>query len=338
MSVSHEVWEVLEPGGTAPLSSIVEEQYLQREIDQIYDRLEDRGNDAEERRDLRDIPTYAIDPAYARDRDDAVSIQRDYSDGVLDGYTAHVHIVDVPEYVENDTIIDRYAQQQGFTIYGGKPDHMLPQEIVDEIGFVEQEERLANTIECSFDADGHLEGYDMYRSIVNVDRTLSYDEADHYVKQSKTAPWAGESAAEMIRTLEDGAFLSTRLAEEADRSTGQSTSHRIIDEFMIKANEIGANELLAAGEGLYRIHTHEGRERNSQPRARYAPSCKEHQGLGVPEYAHLTSPLRRYPDLVNWRIIRGEDRPHHDLDHLADHLNRQEQYIDDRELEKVLGL
>lgn len=339
MSVNYEVWEALDDSVEAPLSRLVDERRLEQEVDRVYDELRgDADRYAADREDLRDVSTYAIDPAGARDRDDAFSIDRDYEDGSLEGYTAHVHIVDVPHYVTEDSTIDRYAEQQGFTVYGAGTNHMLPEPLVEEIGFVEQEDRLANTIEYSFDADGQMEGYDIYRSVVNVDRTLTYDDADHYVKQPKNAPWANRDTREMIRSLEDGAFLSQQLAQNADRTNGNSAAHRIIDEFMITANEIGANELLATGRGLYRVHVDEDASERGYctARARYSPECKEHDGLGLTEYAHLTSPLRRYPDLVNWRILWQDADGEKGLEELAEHLNEQERYIDNREFDELM--
>lgn len=332
-----EMWEVADTD-ESPLSHIVDEYYMQHELQEFYDEVTDLDAYADERTDLREVPTYAIDPAGAEDRDDAFAVEREYDDGELEGYTAWVHVADVPHYVEAESVIDDYAAQQGFTIYEvDDAKHMLPEDIVQEAGFAERQDRLANTMELSFDDDGMLQDYDIYPSIVSTDRAMSYDDADYYVKQSKNAPWAGQETGELIRSLEDASFLTGKLARDSDRSTGsRSTAHRIVEEFMIKANEIGANELLAAGKGLYRIHA-DSFDREHEGTAHYSPECHEHNGLGLNQYAHFTSPIRRYPDLVNWRILYDEtDKTEQDLQDLATHLNTQETLIENREMDALI--
>lgn len=336
MSVEYEMWEVVESQEESDISRLVDRYRMARELEQIRDELEDVSAYAEERVDLRDLDTYAIDPVEAQDQDDAFSIQREMDgEGRINGYTAWVHIADVSHYIEEGSTIDRYAKQQGFTVYG--PDdanHMLPEEIAESVSFSEREDNLANTVELSFDGEGSLQFYDIYPSIVNTDRTMTYDVANYTMWQSENRPWTSAPTMQVKEDLQDAAFLSTRLADAGDRAFGRDASRRIIEEFMIKANEIGANELLAAGRGLYRNHLNDDFSKHGNGReAYYSPRCREHDGLGMDRYAHLTAPIRRYVDIVNWRIIKEEtDRTEYELHDLATHLNSQQSRFKGSEL------
>ena len=79
-------------------------------------------------------------------------------------------------------------------------------------------------------------------------------------------------------------------------------------------------------------------------RARYAPTVEGHFGLNLPAYVHMTSPIRRYPDLVNQRILlaalQGESPPYSraELEHIAEAVNAQEQHVREAKQNHFLAL
>lgn len=301
---------------------------IHQEIEEIYDQLRDVDEAAEDRRDLRDIPTYTIDPEGAKDFDDAIAVQKEYDDGSLSGYRAWVHIADVPHYIDDDGAIDAVVQRRAFTEYRPEPvTHMLPEDLVQKFSLVEGRDQLANTIELQFDDDGAVETYDIYRSVIETDRNLSYEQANSYATMPSGSPALGARGEELVHDLEELSFLTRRLASQAGRThTDREPAYRIVEELMLTANELGADALRQNDTGIYRVHDGVHEE------AEYTPHCDRHAGLDTEPYAHFTAPIRRYSDIINWRLYWDEfGGSDDDLERIADHLNRREAAIEQHE-------
>ncbi len=301
------------------------EDTLQQEVEDIYAQLSHTQGEREERHDLRDVATYTIDPGDAKDFDDAISVEKEYDDGRLSGYRAWVHIADVPYYIDEGSAIDTVTQQQAFTEYIPEPvTHMLPADLSQKFSLTAGRNRLTNTFELEFDADGALESYDIYRSIINTDRNLSYEQANEYVSTPGSSPTLGKREREVVRDLEELSFLTQRLTSRADREyRDRTTAYRVVEELMLTANELGAEELRERDAGIYRVHEGSGAG------AEYAPYDDRHAGLDTEPYAHFTSPIRRYSDVVNWRIYWDEfSGDNDDIAAIADYLNDREAIIE----------
>lgn len=174
-----------------------------------------------------------------------------------------------------------------------------------------------------------MEAYAIYPSLIETDRNLSYEQVDNYVKHLKTDPGMSEQQTALVEQLEDVSFLTLQLAKESERDGGErTTSHRIIEELMIKANQVGAQELQDTGSGLYRVHP------GPNQCAGYALESSGHYGLSLEDYAHFTSPIRRYNDFVNWQILSGKDYDADELKEIAAHVNQREIELEDKSRHK----
>jgi ribonuclease R len=126
------------------------------------------------RRDLRNRFIFTIDPADAKDFDDALSV--DYIDGQL---RLGVHIADVSAYVEWDSALDLDARRRATSVY--LPDRvipMLPPQISDELCSLRpNEDKLAFTIDMLMNSDGSVAATDFYPSLIRSSTRLTYDEA-----------------------------------------------------------------------------------------------------------------------------------------------------------------
>ncbi len=233
--------------------------------------------DLSRRRDLRTLPTFTIDPASARDFDDAISAQAG-EDGTI---RVWVHIADVAGYVPARSAIDREAYRRGTSVYvPGAVEPMLPGRLSNEVcSLVQGEDRLAVTVEMTISTDGGsssrlVRGPSMYRSVIRSMARLDYDRVDRIFAGAERAldPWArpladARAAAAVLQAGREGKSAVVLQSAEPefcfDRDghvTGselvpQTESHRLIERLMIAANEAVAGVL----EGrriptLFRVH------------------------------------------------------------------------------------
>ncbi len=227
------------------------------------------------RRDLRDLTTFTIDPASARDFDDAISAEA-RGDG---GWRVWVHIADVAAYVTPRSSIDREAYRRATSVYvPGAVEPMLPRALSnDACSLVPGDARATVTVEMTIGARG-VSGASLYRSLIRSDERLDYDRVDRIFDGAEAArdPWGGplaaaRSAAAALGALRDGR-AGGRAAVVVDSSepefafdragdvvgvtlSAQTESHRLIEMLMIAANEQVAAFLEERRiPTLYRVH------------------------------------------------------------------------------------
>jgi ribonuclease R len=222
---------------------------------------------ASARVDLRDLPTFTIDPDDARDFDDAVSARRE--DGRV---RVWVHIADVTAFLRPGGRLEGEASRRGTSVYvPGAVEPMLPEVLSTEACSLRPgEDRLAVTAEMEMDG-ADVTTVAFHRSVVRSDRRLTYGEVDELFagRARAEAPW-GEpleiarevSAAlrERRESLEFGSFEPTFDFDSdgnvtAVRYEQQTESHRLIEMLMILANEQVAGYLADRRlPTLYRVH------------------------------------------------------------------------------------
>lgn len=234
------------------------------------------------RRDLRDLPTFTVDPATARDFDDAVSAERIESDRDRRSVRVWVHIADVAAHVPPDSAIDQEARRRATSVYApGIVEPMLPHALSsDACSLVPGAERLAVTTEMVL-RGAQVESASFYRSVIRSDMRLDYEQVDGIFADSSSAlePWgaplaaARAAAAELQRARESSGALVIDSEEPEfsfdDRGNvlavvprAQTESHRVIEHLMIAANEAVARRLAEASVPcLYRVHERPDPER-----------------------------------------------------------------------------
>ena len=231
-----------------------------------------------EREDLRHLPIVAIDPADARDHDDAVWA----APNDTGGYDAIVAIADVSFYVRPGSNLDRDARKRGNSVYF--PDRvvpMLPEELSADIcSLKEGEDRAALACHMTIDGEGRVGQWRFTRAVIRVAANLTYEEAQSVADgafgagdlreplRQLWAAWAFLAKARAAREPLDLDLPERRVELDA---TGRITSiavrerldaHRLIEDFMIAANVAAAKALEAAkGPVMYRVHEVPGREK-----------------------------------------------------------------------------
>ncbi len=370
----------------------------------------------EGRRDFRALPIVTIDGETARDFDDAVYVERKPG-----GWQLQVHIADVAHYVLRGSALDREARLRGTSVYF--PDRavpMLPEELSNDICSLKPDvDRLVMSAVMNLDELGEITSAEFAQGVIHSAARMTYTDVNKVIEGDAEASQKYSHLASHFMDMRDLALvLNARRRKlgsidfdlpepviEFDPD-GRMTSivrsqrniaHRLIEEFMLCANQAVAHFLLQRGLGfLHRVHEQpdakkvlefeemahafgyslgvpglterrvqvrnastmkKGREgrsnRNSRERpmfvtaqvsgadggdidirpqhyqrltekiagkpeeriisylmlrslkqARYAAEALGHFALAFQEYAHFTSPIRRYPDLIVHRVLK----------------------------------
>jgi len=258
------------------LEALMLDRGLRRRFDPVVER-EARAaaerpphGDLGSRRDLRDLPTFTIDPPTARDFDDAISAQALGGDRVR----VWVHIADVAAHVPPGSAVDREAHRRATSVYvPGAVEPMLPEALSnDACSLVPQQDRLAVTVELDLDGAKVVRSA-FHRSLVRSDARLDYPRVDRLFAGTERAEeqWAEplaaarRAAAALQAAREARGALAIESVEPEFAFTGghvtglapseATESHRLIEHLMIAANEAVASLLESRGvPALYRIH------------------------------------------------------------------------------------
>ena len=132
-----------------------------------------------------ELATFTIDPAGARDFDDAIS-----AEARADGRTrVWVHIADVAAHVSDGSLLDREARRRASSVYvPGAVEPMLPQALSgDACSLVPGRDRAAVTVELDLDG-ARVERVAFHRSVIRSDERLDYDRVDRIFAGSWTQP------------------------------------------------------------------------------------------------------------------------------------------------------
>ena len=222
------------------------------------------------REDFRTQPCITIDPDTAQDFDDAISLIRSH-DG---GYDLSVHIADVSHYVRPGSLLDKEAEMRCNSTYF--PNYclsMLPKELSANLCSLKPNvNRLTVSVLMHFDSSGTLQHYRIARGVIKSAKRFTYKEAKAVLDGKTQSTYAG-----MLKLMaEFCAFLKKQryergsiefalpelmvLVDEAGTPVkteyvAYDITHQLVEEFMLKANEIVALHLNQEGkEVAYRVH------------------------------------------------------------------------------------
>jgi ribonuclease R len=238
-----------------------------------------------EREDLTHLPIVAIDPADARDHDDAIWAARDDADDNKGGWKAIVAIADVSFYVRPDSPLDKAARARGNSVYF--PDRvvpMLPEELSADIcSLKEGKDRAALACHLTIAKDGTLKGWRFTRAKIRVAANIAYEDAqaaidaatEERVEVASPVCWMPEVEGPVPHALVETALkplwgcwrallaarnrrepLELDLPErqvvldekgriESVAARERLDAHRLVEDFMIAANVAAARALEA---------------------------------------------------------------------------------------------
>jgi ribonuclease R len=320
-----------------------------------------------EREDLRGLPFLTIDPADARDHDDAVWAGPDEDNP--GHFRAIVAIADVSFYVRPGSALDRAARSRGNSVYF--PDRVVP--MLPEVlsahacSLIEGEDRAVLACHLHIDAQGKLVNWRFTRAVIRCVANIAYEEAQATMDAQQgqwlcvlQPLWACWAALKTARDKREPLALELPerrvMLDEAGRIAGihvreHLAAHQLIEDYMIAANVAAARALEKKKVPcIFRCHESPSREKivalrdyletlgqnialgqvvrpavfnrilarardsehyeevsqqvlRTQTQAYYTPENVGHFGLSLSSYAHFTSPIRRYADLVVHRSL-----------------------------------
>jgi len=321
--------------------------------------------DPKSRTDLRAIPLLTIDPADARDHDDAVWAGPDDDPKNPGGHVCLVAIADVAHYVTPGSALDREAFDRVVP--------MLPEELsADLCSLKDGVDRACLVVRMVLDAKGRKRSHTFLRAVMRSAARLTYQQAQaafdgrpdaamsDTVKQTLAQLWNAYKALTIAREHRDPLNLDLperRIVLGADGKVASIAyrdrleSMKLIEEFMVLANVAAAESLEDKRTPLiYRVHDTPSKEKvfafsdflrtlnlsfakgqvlkpgvfnrildqgkgqpheavlndvvlRSQAQAIYDDVNIGHFGLNLAKYAHFTSPIRRYADLIVHRAL-----------------------------------
>ena len=240
--------------------------------------------------DLRERNIVTIDGETAKDFDDAVEV-RDLPNG---NYLLGVHIADVAHYVRPGSALDREARLRGTSVYfPDRALPMLPEQLSNGICSLNPRvDRLTFSVDIEIDRRGRFVDHKIYKSVIRTKERMTYTNVAAILDGVSAAALGGASAPEagaptlkerygylipdfermlalyeILRARRDArgsidfdlpeadVMLSESGDIEAIKATERNVAHRIIEEFMLSANEVVAQELVFANQpGIFRVH------------------------------------------------------------------------------------
>ncbi|TVP75186.1 MAG: ribonuclease R [Gemmatimonadales bacterium] len=298
-------------------------------------RMDEPGN----RTDCRDLTVVTIDPADARDHDDALSLE-ELDDG---RWEVGIHIADVSHFVEEGSLLDREALDRGTSVYlVDQVVPMLPHLLSSDLcSLREQEDRLALSLFVKLDDKGKVGGHRVEKTRIRTTRGLSYEKVQEVLDGSGSVDPSIDAMlrelAGLSRTLrgkrrsrgsldfdlpEARVVLDSEGAPIEIRKVVQMESHRLVEDFMLLANEVVAGLCEARELPVpYRVHEPPPKDRRELLETRLAPFGYSVGGKGLEpsNLQRIIEAAEGKPEesLISAAILRSMSRARYDETNLG---------------------
>jgi ribonuclease R len=386
---------------TAEMHAIVAEFGFDTKFDDAVEHAADEfptqisDEEIAKREDFRKVTTFTIDPADAKDFDDALSFQTLPNGNIEIG----VHIADVSHFVTPGDTIDDEAVKRATSVYlVDRTIPMLPERLSNELCSLRpHEESLTFSTIFELDAKGIVKNYRFAKTVIYSDHRFAYEDAQEVI-ENKAGKYAKEletmndialylrnarydNGAINFETTEFRFVLDEQGTPTAVIPKMRKDAHKMIEEYMLLANKYVAMHLYTKNDKMplpYRVHEEPSEERilefaatalefgikidtssykayshsinemvaklegtmegdilqplaiRSMQKAYYTSQKIGHFGLAFDYYAHFTSPIRRYPDLITHRMLhdyltKTKSFDYGDVEKMASHSSKQEQ-------------
>ncbi len=282
------------------------------------------------REDLTSLDAFTVDSEFTRDYDDALSI-RELDGGIVE---AGVHIADAAEFIARGDLLDVEAAQRASSIY--LPDDricMLPPSLSEGILSLKAgEDRLAVSFLIRMDREGNILDTRIVPSVVRIRDQLTYQQVDERIERDaglqalhdlalKRRRGRVERGAIILPLPEMHVYVNDAGMIQVTRYDKETPSQLLVSEWMIEANTAAAEflaernmaaifraqaecrpetEFVQSEHELFRIY----RQRRLFSRAELTSAPKPHCSLAIARYTTVTSPIRRYADLVVQRQLK----------------------------------
>lgn len=242
-----------------------------REAELEAERIGEPGNkDFQSRRDFRDTLTFTIDPADAKDFDDALSLKL-LPNG---NYEVGVHIADVSHYVKPGTAIDREAYTRGTSVYlVDRTIPMLPEKLCNGVCSLRpNEDKLTFSVVMEMTPKAEVVNKWFGKAVINSDKRYAYEEAQEFIDNNAANDEPGKAVLTMhkLATIlrnaryKDGAinFESKEVKFHLDENAKpigvyikeQKEANWLVEEFMLLSNRVVAEYVGKSKTFVFRVH------------------------------------------------------------------------------------
>jgi exoribonuclease R len=264
-----------------------------------------------DREDLTSLIVYSIDPHGCKDIDDALHYQYDKN---TDEHEIGIHIADVTSYIEKDGELDCELKRRIETIYDYKkhPIHMIPEELsIEYMSLLEGVNKRAFSIIIKMNNKYDIISVEFKKTMINVTKNLSYEQAQNMV-ESNNIIFNLFDIGKAMKINVSGAFPIDEIYD----------THQMVAIFMIYANKLTAEKIKTVSENNVLLRTNNDSNFVSQHNIsesliynKYIINHKEkakyqigivnsyHHSLNIDFYTHMTSPIRRYADIIIHRQL-----------------------------------
>jgi ribonuclease R len=228
------------------------------------------AKDLKNREDFTALECFTIDPDTAKDFDDALSLTKDRK-GI---YHLGVHIADAAHYVKPGSHLDKDAILRcNSTYFPGACLPMLPEQLSNELCSLKPDViRLTISVMMDFDKKGNLLKHAIVRSFIHSKKRFTYGEAKEVLDNKKKSPHkkALQRMVDLCHLLKQKRYergsidfslpemvleVNARGEPTGMKRVEYDITHQLVEEFMLKANEIVATDLTQRGKSLlYRVH------------------------------------------------------------------------------------
>ncbi len=290
--------------------------------------------------DLRDLYTFNIDPTNSKDFDDAISVD-------IENNIVYIHIVDITNLLNSEKYKEDLSKNLftlGYTQYLPEKNlNILPEEYSEnKFSLIQGNDKYTITIEIHLE-DSKVKKYEIYRSIINIKKRYDYDTALIELNNGNREL----DFLDKIIGIEDLTYsklnipnrylkIENHIIKEVNLQY-QNRINKIVETFMIVTNKLVTEHLL--DENLPQRYHPKSNAKNPELEldllssidlirkykiAKYSSIKSGHFGLGLENYTHFTSPIRRAPDVLVHNILGGIVYNNDSLEKLIKYLNERE--------------
>jgi ribonuclease R len=310
-------------------------EFIRLRPDYNYNQIQ---NYTQEFKNLNHLFTFNVDPPHSKDFDDAISID-------LTNNKIYIHIVDAHHQIATNTYDDINAFKHAFTLY--LPEHIeniLSDNLANyELSLVQGIERKTITIEFTINPNNQeILHYQIYKSTIIIKKRYTYEDFSLVMNNYPLLinfynKWKINSLnipnLKLNIDNKTGCLVSYNFIENND------VPHKIIETLMILTNLTISKHVNLPQRYHARVKSELELEtfcdddiinailtiKKYKP-AIYDAEQEGHFGLGLNTYTHFTSPIRRYFDVINHRLLAGVR--YSNLEKVLEHVNNRERYIE----------
>lgn len=277
-----------------------------------------------------DLDTFTIDPKSSVDFDDAISVD-------VSNNTIYVHIVDIANetFSDNGTI---KLRERCLTLYlsNEHTEHLLDEiDAAENLSLIVNKQRKVITVKIKLNQDGLVDNYDIYKSTIVVKKRWNYEQVLDAINNN-SSPESINYLVNLTHQRNESVNYTINIPsirilsnkngeiESIHKEESNDISHTLVATSMILANLVVSKHLSSKNISIpnrfhdklrgFKIPEFEKTGNESVDsfillkkfaKAYYSVDNKGHFGLGITDYVHFTSPMRRYADVLIHRILAG---------------------------------